>query len=408
MAPKRKPALKKRSACVESSSDTASTSTTVSSSSSCSRKEEANVILLPSQSAATYKKEYKAFIDSVKIKDSVKPSENNIMAYMQQQEKDGKAAATQWSRFSMIKAVIGELFGPGDSYPLVTAYLKRRDEADGLQKKAKVFTAEEVFRFIEMDHSSMAESHKILLYQAFIIFAYYGGLRCAENYGIEKKGISEDKLGIWVCYTAAKQRGKKKRKPATFLIPKGNMTQIVNKYLQSVPQGCDFLWHAVQYTASKTTSGFKASRVGINTLRNITVKVATILGLNNPLEYTGHAMRRSSATQMANSGASLADLMQFFNWTSTTVAQEYLERSKRMLSKLASTLAPEKAEQEKPPTTNQDHLLTELETSQPGLPILPRGPPSTQPVVVYNFSNITGNITIGASEQPKPRPKAQK
>ncbi|KAJ8915459.1 hypothetical protein NQ315_003222 [Exocentrus adspersus] len=47
----------------------------------------------------------------------------------------------------------------------------------------------------------------------------------------------------------------------------------------------------------------------------------------NPEFYTGHCLRRSSATLLANAGANMTTLKRHGGWKSSTVAEGYLEDS---------------------------------------------------------------------------------
>jgi integrase len=65
-------------------------------------------------------------------------------------------------------------------------------------------------------------------------------------------------------------------------------------------------------------------------------KIAIYLGLPNASEYTGHCLRRSSASLLAEAGASMSMLKRHGGWRSTSVAEGYIESSlenKKMVSK---------------------------------------------------------------------------
>jgi integrase len=65
--------------------------------------------------------------------------------------------------------------------------------------------------------------------------------------------------------------------------------------------------------------------VGRNTFGNIPSKVATYLNLPDPKSYTGHCLRRSSATLLADSGGHITDLKRHGGWRSGTIAEGYIE-----------------------------------------------------------------------------------
>lgn len=66
-------------------------------------------------------------------------------------------------------------------------------------------------------------------------------------------------------------------------------------------------------------------------------KIADLLGLPDASEYTSPALRRSSATWMADGGVDLINLKRFGGWKSDTAAQGYIAESttnKRMLAEV--------------------------------------------------------------------------
>ena len=64
-----------------------------------------------------------------------------------------------------------------------------------------------------------------------------------------------------------------------------------------------------------------------NMLAKFTVKVAEFLKLPRPETYTDHAIRRSSASIMAASGATTSQLKTHFNWKSEATSLKYIETS---------------------------------------------------------------------------------
>jgi integrase len=67
--------------------------------------------------------------------------------------------------------------------------------------------------------------------------------------------------------------------------------------------------------------------VGVHTFGKIPSKIATYLGLENPAEYTGHCLRRSSATLLVDAGADVTTLKRHGGWKSSSVAEGYIEES---------------------------------------------------------------------------------
>ncbi|KAJ8913494.1 hypothetical protein NQ315_013874, partial [Exocentrus adspersus] len=76
---------------------------------------------------------------------------------------------------------------------------------------------------------------------------------------------------------------------------------------------------------------------GINTISKTFSKVASFLGLPDPESFTGHGMRRSSATLLANAGGDITIVKRHGGWKSTTVAENYIEEP--LSSKMAIEMA---------------------------------------------------------------------
>lgn len=56
-------------------------------------------------------------------------------------------------------------------------------------------------------------------------------------------------------------------------------------------------------------------------------KIAIFLNLPNANNYTGHCLRRTSATFLADSGADVQMLKRLGGWRSSNVAEGYVEES---------------------------------------------------------------------------------
>eukprot|EP01083_Nonionella_stella_P267157 902758_1 len=67
-------------------------------------------------------------------------------------------------------------------------------------------------------------------------------------------------------------------------------------------------------------------------------KIATILGKDNPRNFTGHTMRRFGATRLADGGASVIQLKRYGVWKSNKVAETYAAQSMRSKCDIADRL----------------------------------------------------------------------
>jgi len=102
--------------------------------------------------------------------------------------------------------------------------------------------------------------------------------------------------------------------------------------------GVDSIMRYVQAVGAERAKGrvFKGWRsmrflnqgMGRNTLSNVGKKIAEWLELSDVHRYTGHCWRRSSATAMADAGATNMDLKRHHQWKSDSVANGYVDNSK--------------------------------------------------------------------------------
>ncbi|KAJ8971922.1 hypothetical protein NQ317_011323, partial [Molorchus minor] len=86
------------------------------------------------------------------------------------------------------------------------------------------------------------------------------------------------------------------------------------------------------YKAGKCSS----QPVGKNTMGKIPSVVASYLKLSDVACYTGHCLRRSSATLLADAGVDITTIKRHAGWKSTTVAEGYVENSIENKTKIAN------------------------------------------------------------------------
>ncbi|KAJ8968949.1 hypothetical protein NQ317_015435 [Molorchus minor] len=108
----------------------------------------------------------------------------------------------------------------------------------------------------------------------------------------------------------------------------GNMLELFRKYLSHVKHKRLFLY----YKAGKCSS----QPVGKNTMGKIPSVVASYLKLPDVACYTGHCLRRSSATLLADAGVDITTIKRHAGWKSTTVAEGYVENSIENKTKIAN------------------------------------------------------------------------
>lgn len=84
--------------------------------------------------------------------------------------------------------------------------------------------------------------------------------------------------------------------------------------------------------------------VGINTIGGVPRKIAEFLKLPNPSTYTGHCLRRTSATILADAGADITTLKRHGGWRASNVAEGYIENSVGYKLQVASKILGQKEE----------------------------------------------------------------
>ena len=78
--------------------------------------------------------------------------------------------------------------------------------------------------------------------------------------------------------------------------------------------------------------------VGIHSFGNLGLRIAEFLNLPNPKNYTGHSIRRTSATLFADNGGNITNLKRHGGWKSTNVAEGYIDNSLTNKIKIAKTI----------------------------------------------------------------------
>ena len=276
----------------------------------------ANLDLLPKKSLVRYEKQYEHFVSWCEAKKVKAPKEEVLLAYFLEMSKLWKPN-TLWSRYSMLKSVLKVKKDLDISkYYKVTAYIKRQN-VGFRAKKAKVFTQEDITKFMKE-----APDEIYLLIKVVIIFGLAGACRCEE---LTKLTIDDiDDKGNVIIVTI---KDSKNHSARSFVITKEvnneSFLNLYRKYASLRPQQTPHRRFFLNYKHGKCST----QCVGINTIGKMPSNIAAYIGLKNPELYTGHSFRRSSATLLANSGEEITNIKRLGGWKSTSVAEGYLEES---------------------------------------------------------------------------------
>ncbi|KAJ8980989.1 hypothetical protein NQ317_015809, partial [Molorchus minor] len=176
---------------------------------------------------------------------------------------------------------------------------------DGYQaKKSKILTKSEIDRFL-----SSADDKEFLMIKVGLILGIAGACRTDELVNLTVDDIEDAGSSLIV-----KIPNTKTKIPRIFVdIDVGNSG--LNCFEIPVPS---------------------SQPVGKNTMGKIPSVVASYLKLPDVVCYTGHCLRRSSATLLADAGVDITTIKRHAGWTSTTVAEGYVENSIENKTKIAN------------------------------------------------------------------------
>lgn len=150
-----------------------------------------------------------------------------------------------------------------------------------------------------------------------------GALRCQELLNLSLDDIEDKGASLFITIRDTKTKTSR----AFYIIDDKdtvfNFFPLYKKYISLRPSHTPHRRFFVYYKNGKCSTQV----IGKNTLGKIPATIAKYLNLSNPELYTGHCIRRSSATMLANTGADMTTIKRFGGWKSTTVAEGYIETS---------------------------------------------------------------------------------
>ncbi|KAK5649303.1 hypothetical protein RI129_000332 [Pyrocoelia pectoralis] len=267
-----------------------------------------------SKSREKYFAAYRHFIQWCNEKNVNIYSENILLRYFHQMQKDKKwKSSTMWSRYSMIKSELIIKRGINISqYLKLRCFLKKANEGYSA-KKSRIFTKEQFEGFL-MD----APDEVYLGIKIVLLIGVTGACRCDEMTKITIDDI-EDKGNLILI----KIPDSKTKKLRSFTIIGEMFVNIYHKYVSLRPRYMQGRRFFLKYQNGKCYRNV----MGIHTISAVPRKVAKFLKLNNIQEYTGHCLRRTSATLPIDGGGSIDSLKHHGGCTSTSVAEEYIDES---------------------------------------------------------------------------------
>lgn len=294
--------------------------------------EAALATLVPGKSKKLYEETYKKFDSWCAEKNVGHITEKVVLAYFSKLSSIYKPS-TLWSNYSMLRTMIYLNKNVDISkFTNLIAFLKRK--ASGYKpKKSKIFTKQEIVRFMKE-----ADDKDYLLAKVVLIVGIYGACRREELTFLRVGDIEDSTSFIKINIPNTKTNISR-----FFMITEGfidgiNCLAMFRKYAQLRPT------HTEHQRFFLTYRNFKCCTlpVGINTIGGIPKKIAEFLGLPNAKEYTGHCFRRCSATFLADSGADITVLKRHGGWRSSSVAEGYVENSLENKKEISRRILGEK------------------------------------------------------------------
>lgn len=290
---------------------------------SCTPEELKNVArnvslnLLPEKSKHKYEKRYELFTSWCESKNVKSPTENVLLAYFAENSKVMKSS-TLWGVYSMLKSTIQIKHNINiGSYKKLIAFLKKTSV--GYEpKKSKILSKDEVETFLKTAPDDIYLMKKVVL-----IFGIAGACRCDELTKLQVNNI-EDKGSLLI----VKIPDTKTNKSRTFIVTNddGNgidYLDIIRKYMKLRPPGLSTGRLFLKYCKGVCNK----QNIGLNTIAKVPKDIATFLKLPDPLMYTGHCFRRTSATLLVEAGGDILQLKRHGGWKSSTVAEGYIDDS---------------------------------------------------------------------------------
>ncbi|XP_049823229.1 uncharacterized protein LOC109606560 [Aethina tumida] len=256
---------------------------------------------LPDKSKGKYEAVYKNFVAWQATQKTKSFSENVLLVYFNEQAKKYKSS-TLWAFYSMLKSTLNIYHNVHiENYTKLLTFLKCKSVGH-CPKKAKIFTPDEVNKFIKE-----APDDSFLMTKVALIMGLVGACRIQDLYSL-KFGDIQDYNGALIVNIPV---SKTKNRPFTV---SGEFYVICKKYMDIRPSRSKSSAFFLNYQNGKCG----IQRVGINKLASMGKQIATYLKVKNPELYTGHSLRRSSATICVGGGGYIIPVKKAGRWVSTT------------------------------------------------------------------------------------------
>ncbi|KAJ8910244.1 hypothetical protein NQ315_002568 [Exocentrus adspersus] len=286
--------------------------------------------LLPSKSKHLYEETYNAYRKWCCNKKIKSTCEDSILAYFNSDLSRYKSSSL-WSKYSMLRSTINLREGIDISkFPSVIPFLKRKGEGYK-PKKSLILTREHICEFL-----IKADTKEHLFNKVILILGVAGACRRQELVTLSTTCVQDCGTHFLVKLEDTKTKAER-----SFIITPEDTVPFDLPGLRTI----DFF---VNYIKEKCT----VQPVGIHKIGSVPSLVAKFLHLENFSSYTGHCVRRSSATLLANAGANMEVIKRHGGWRSSTVAEGYIEDCENTKINIAQKILGETAPAELSPCSS--------------------------------------------------------
>lgn len=294
----------------------------------------ASADLIPSASRRQYEKAYNDFRSWCKSKNVADGyiSENVLVSYLE--HLSGRySPSTLWSIFSMLKATLLRYDGKDvRSYERVQLLLKRKS-AHYKTKKSEVFSKENITEFLRR-----ADDDVFLDIKVAVLLGIFGACRKGELTSMKTKDITDYGDHLFVRIPVTKTGVERSFIVVGHVDPALDALAYFRKYVALRPTFTEDHPHKSRFFLQYRKGKCSRQPIGSNTFGKMPSRVATFLKLENVQRYTGHALRRTGTTWLADTGIDKVNLKRYGAWKSDQVVEGYIADSKTNKRKLAEKL----------------------------------------------------------------------
>ncbi|KAK5647863.1 hypothetical protein RI129_002755 [Pyrocoelia pectoralis] len=311
---------------------------------------EATYNTLRDKSKEKYMHEYYSFKKWCDLKKVKQITENAVLAYFFEKSKSLKSPSL-WCKYSMLRTTIAIRENIDIKYPRLIAFLKR--QSSGYKpKKSDTFSRDDMNNFLKD-----APDEKYLLMKVVLIFGITGACRCDELVNMKIDDVEDNGSILIIRIPDSKTKISR-----TFVVD-GN-----------------------------STNGVGLVEIFRNRLVKIPMEIAKFLGKPNPEKFTGHSLRRSSATLLVDSGADSLSLKRHGGWRSTSVAERYVNDS--LYAKRRATNSIIRGENSSLPVIQKTPSPPRASTSSDTMAIVSQPMSTSEPSNVLTSTNISSSKSL--------------